>query len=302
MEVSYVLLGLAICAVWLPSVPIRQGSELPPWILLFISAVVAGLAFAVLQPSALLSLGALAALALGSRRIARKGWADSLTALAALVAFALAIHAFPGFRNPQLIAATRLTPDAAVFTQYLNFDKGAAGLLLLTAYVPRCATGSEWRAIASRTFIGMFATAVAVLGAGIITGYVRLEVKFPPISLGFLATNLLFTCVAEEVFFRGLIQERLTLFFEERKSDQLLPGLRLSETGAGFWIPVLASTFLFALAHVAGGPLYLFFTALDGLGCALVYASTRRIESAVLTHFFLNAVHFIGFTYPYLQR
>lgn len=48
------------------------------------------------------------------------------------------------------------------------------------------------------------ATTVAVLRIGIVIGYVRPELKFPPIAFGFLATNLLFTCVAEEAFFRGL--------------------------------------------------------------------------------------------------
>ena len=37
-----------------------------------------------------------------------------------------------------------------------------------------------------------------------------------------------------------------------------------------------------------------------GLGYALAYQSTQRIEAPVLVHFALNAVHFIAFTYPYL--
>lgn len=302
MQVTYVLLGLAICAVWLPSVPVGHGSGLPPWVVLFTSAVVAGLASAVLQPPALLSLGTLAALTWGSLRIASKRCAAVLTALAALLAFALAIHALPGFRNTPLIVATRFTPDAAPFTQYLNFDKGSAGLLLLAAYVPRCANGSEWRAVALRTFIAMFASAVAVLGAGMVTSYVRPEIKLPPVALAFLATNLLFTCIAEEAFFRGIIQERMTLLFERKLSGHPSHRLRLHGTPAALWVPVLASTLLFALAHAAGGPFFILLAAIAGLGYSIAYASTRRIEAAVLTHFFVNAVHFIGFTYPYLER
>jgi len=38
MSVSFVLLGLAICFVWLPDLPVRRHS-LPPWLPTFLAAV-----------------------------------------------------------------------------------------------------------------------------------------------------------------------------------------------------------------------------------------------------------------------
>lgn len=38
--------------------------------------------------------------------------------------------------------------------------------------------------------------------------------------------------------------------------------------------------------------------AVAGLGYALAYQWQRRIEVAVLVHFGVNALHFVGFTYP----
>jgi membrane protease YdiL (CAAX protease family) len=35
-----------------------------------------------------------------------------------------------------------------------------------------------------------------------------------------------------------------------------------------------------------------------GLGSGWALACTRRIEAAVLTHFTVNAVHLLAFTYP----
>jgi membrane protease YdiL (CAAX protease family) len=35
-----------------------------------------------------------------------------------------------------------------------------------------------------------------------------------------------------------------------------------------------------------------------GLHYAAAYLVTRRIEGAILTHFALNATHFLAFTYP----
>jgi membrane protease YdiL (CAAX protease family) len=298
MQMSYMLLLLAMGAVWFPSIPLGCDSKLPLWAVFFMFAVVAGLVSAVLQFPALLSLGALAICVWSSRQVVSKAWAMALTYLARFIALALALHAFPGFRNVPLIMATRLTPDAAPFTQYLSFDKGAAGLFLLAAYARRCAVATEWRAIALRTLVTMFATAIAVLDTAVVTGYVRPEIKLPSITLEFLATNLFFTCIAEEAFFRGLIQERVISFVEEKMPEKLL-GRFCSREATVLWISVAMSTLLFALAHISGGPLFVLLAAIAGLGYSVVYAWTRRIEAAILTHFFVNAVHFIAFTYPY---
>ena len=67
-------------------------------------------------------------------------------------------------------------------------------------------------------------------------------------------------------------------------------------------LPIAASALLFGLAHAGGGVVGMAMATLVGLGCALAFAATRRIEAAVLTHFAVNAVHFLGFTYPYLAR
>jgi membrane protease YdiL (CAAX protease family) len=34
----------------------------------------------------------------------------------------------------------------------------------------------------------------------------------------------------------------------------------------------------------------------------VAYQRTQRIEAAIIVHIALNAVHFIGFTYPYAAR
>jgi len=117
---------------------------------------------------------------------------------------------------------------------------------------------------------------------------VRLEPKWSDAALAFLVANLLFTCVAEEAFFRGLIQERLMRLAETRRQP------------AWNWIAIAVSTLLFGLAHAGGGATWLLVATIAGLGYALVYARTRSIEGAILVHFAVNAAHFIGFTYPRL--
>ena len=136
---------------------------------------------------------------------------------------------------------------------------------------------------------GAVATCAVVLALGVASGLTAWAPKWPPFAGRFLAGNLLFTCVAEEAFFRGLVQERLTRLGDGRPSARAwtIAGLALA-------------TLLFGLAHAGGGPRWMLAAGVAGLGDGAVYARTRRLAPAVLVHFALNAVHFVGFVYPQL--
>ena len=60
------------------------------------------------------------------------------------------------------------------------------------------------------------------------------------------------------------------------------------------------SASLFGLAHLAGGWQYVVVASLAGAGYAVVFQRTARLEMAILTHFAINATHFLLFTYPAL--
>jgi membrane protease YdiL (CAAX protease family) len=126
------------------------------------------------------------------------------------------------------------------------------------------------------------------LAVGVAAGAVQVDVKLPERFWVFLSINLLFTCVAEEAFFRGVIQERVTSALGERR--WAVP------------VSVALSAVLFGLAHAGGGVAVVAVSTIAGIGYAAAYARSRSIESAVLAHFLLNAIHFVGFTYPSLAR
>jgi uncharacterized protein len=284
----FLLLALAIVLVWLP--PLRLGDRrLPLWTLAFGGACIAGALTPsppVLAPPALAGLTGLAALAWAGA--AAPTWRGTLTTSAAVLALALSLHLLPGFHPAVLFHDVRLTPDAAPFALALGFDKAAAGLLLLAAFSMRAAS---WRQFASQLpaiAAAAVATSVVAIGIALAAGYVRFEPKWVEASPAFLLANLLFTCVAEEAFFVGLIQERLMRLAETRRQ----PAWR--------WIAIAVSTVLFGLAHAGGGTTWMLVATVAGLGYAAIYARTRTIESAILVHFAVNAAHFIAFTYPRL--
>lgn len=284
---SLLLLGLAIALTWMPFRPLT-GRQAPAWVVAFAAACLAGLVASpgVLEPTALLPLAVLAALAWGG--VAAPRWRCVPTALAAVLALVLSLHLLPGFHPVILFHDVRLTPDAAPFALALSFDKGAAGLVLLGAF---CVRATTWRQFASQgavIAVAALATATVLIGIALAAGYVRLEPKWPEAAPAFLVANLLFTCVAEEAFFRGLIQERLMRLADARRQP------------AWNWIAIAVSTALFGLAHAGGGSTWMLVATLAGLGYAAIYARTRTIEGAILVHFIVNAAHFLGFTYPRL--
>ncbi len=283
---STYLLMLAICAVWLPPLPLPRRLRLALWLPLLVLAVVTGMIDGRIQAMGVIGLLGLGVAAWGAARASVRWQRRCLLILVLLMSLLLALHRWPGFINVQVLPRQTITPDALPFLLYANFDKGAAGLLLLALLAPRCQRLREWSTTLRFTLLPGFITIATVMLLGWLIGMVRPEWKWPPFAGIFLAINLLLTVVAEEAFFRGLIQHRLQAAFKP------LP--------AGDLLAVLVSALLFGAAHLGGGLGYAALATVAGLGYAWVFLRSARIEAAIALHFTLNAVHFIGFTYPAL--
>jgi uncharacterized protein len=285
MTVPFVLLGIAIAAVWIPALRFGREVRVPPWLMFFVAAVGAALWAGVITAPAVVAIAALLLASWGARRASTTTPRLAFSVAAGVIALALAVHAVPGFFNPVILDRVVISPGAAPHTQYLNFDKGAAGLILLAVLAPHAGSGLT-RRFGVTVVGGALATATAVLGVATIAGYVRPELKLPAVAAAVLVPNLFFTCVAEEAFFRGLVQERLHVALGPRPWSHA--------------VAIGASALLFGAAHLAGGTTLALLATLAGVGYAWVYAITRRIEAAIAVHFLVNAIHFFGFTYPAL--
>jgi len=280
-------LALAVLALWLPA-PAVRGNRDWFWCAGLLVACVAGLATGVLDWRGVAVTAVYLALAFGARTSERAWVRIPLFVLTGVCALLLALHRLPGFHNPVLVDHEQVSAGAPPFTLYANFDKAIAGIVLMGVFCAPIRALTDWPAMLRRTLPVLAATLVVVLGAGVLLGVVRADVKWLPWTSWFLVNNLLITCVTEEAFFRGF----------------LLGGLarRIGEGRAGIAVAVVVSTLLFGLAHAAGGPLPVLFATLAGFGYAAAYLRSGRIEGAILTHFALNAVHFVAFTYPALVR
>jgi membrane protease YdiL (CAAX protease family) len=234
----------------------------------------------------------LAALAWGYRvaRDSRRTPAMRAAQLVAGIAFfgfalAMSLLLLPGFPRTTLIADTVLSPGAVPYGIGLGFPKVAAGILVLGIIHEERVR--SWRELGHvlKLALPVFAiTTGAVMMFALATDFVAFDPKWAPVFLIWIVTNLFFTCLAEEAFFRGFVQAELAR-----------PGGRTRTV-----VALVVSAILFGLVHLAGGVPYMIAGVIAGLGYGLAYARTQRVEAAMAVHFGLNAVHFLFFTYPRL--
>jgi membrane protease YdiL (CAAX protease family) len=257
----------------------------PLWLIAVAVVVGAGYIAGILHGPAvlwLLAMGVSAWRLRASRGRSRAGW----IAATALVGLLLGLHVLPGFSNPVVVRGRVLSPGALPYSQYVNVDKTLGAVLLLgcSGWAPM-RSRADWRSALRRTAPVTLGTVAVVMAASLALGYVRFEPRWTSLFYLWAPLNLFTTCVSEEAFFRGFVQ------------NELRNALPRQQAGT---IAVAASGALFGLAHAAGGWRYALLAGVAGIGYALAYERTARLEMSILTHFTLNAAHFLLFTYPAL--
>jgi membrane protease YdiL (CAAX protease family) len=280
---AFALTALAVLLLWAP--PFRGGRDWT-WCAGLVLVCLAGLGAGYMDWRAPACVAVYAALAWRARE-AQGAWLRvPLLVLTGLSAFLLALHRVPGFFNPVAAEGILFSAGAPPLSLRLNLDTAVAGIVLMGVFCRPICDAADWRAMLHRVWPLQLATLAVVLGIGWGLGYVRPDLKWTAYSAFFLLSNLLITCVTEEAFFRGFLLAGFARAFSRRRA------------GAG--IALVLSAVLFGLAHAGGGLPLVLLATVAGLFYGDAYLRTRRVEGAILTHFALNAVHFIAFTYPAL--
>jgi hypothetical protein len=200
-----------------------------------------------------------------------------------LMSVALVLHLAPGIYNLPVMADAPLKPGSAPASFYWNIDKVWLAWSLGTYVVslwqgPRKLQIHQWGlAIA----VGVAGTGLVMLW-GVIAGLLAWQPAIPIAFAVLAAANLLNTCVAEELLFRGVIQN----WCMRRWS----PAIALLITSALFGLVHLSVSWIFAIGAFMAGLCY-----------GAVYQITGRLWAAVLCHWGLNLVHMVFFTYQTVQ-
>lgn len=280
---AFYLLGLSIVLVFIPYKP--SIIKIPLWCLVCLGAVIAGLLENVLDIQGVLVVLVYSGLLFGSLTLPLVWFRRLTVCLFGLFSLALAMHLLPGFFNTAVVIDQTVSVDAIPFSLYANFDKGLVGLFLTGYFFGGQARIDYFynRQKPKDTLIIATITPCLALGLAVLLGLIQIELKVPSFWLSFLAINLLFTCVAEEAFFRGFLQRGLSNWLDGKFSLLIAP---------------IFSALIFGLAHIAGGIEYAFVAGVAGLGYGYLFYRTKRIELSILCHFMLNVLHLFLFTYP----
>jgi membrane protease YdiL (CAAX protease family) len=191
------------------------------------------------------------------------------------------------FNNFQALEAMQISQNAPHYSFWLNFEKPLVGLLIC-AFAFRVPASRFFRWAKLKTFgWNALACVLVVCSLAAWRGYVEWDPKFLSVFFFWSLRNLLFTCFGEEAMFRGLLQVELTKWF----------GARSGAASAALVI----SSFAFGLAHIGGGWTYVGLSAVAGLFYGYVFQKTKSLDLAIATHWLLNSVHFLLFTYPHLK-
>ena len=195
-------------------------------------------------------------------------------------------HWAPGFTNWQVANSIQMSIDAVPFNMFLNFDKPLIGLFILAfSGIPLLRSWRAWRNMAKNALPAALIGSITIAGIACLAGYVQYEPKMNTFFILWALNNLLLVCVAEEVLFRGWIQGSLNVV--------------LKRYPYGNYLALIIASVLFGLMH-SGGWIYVALATFAGLFYGAVYQKTKSVEASIITHFTLNALHFIGFTYPAL--
>jgi len=190
-----------------------------------------------------------------------------------LIGFYLASHHWSGFANPLLLENMKNIGG----TRPLNFniDKAIVGYVLLAYLVSFNSRAIAWRiAIIYSLFVSLVACIVLIPSA-ILIGYADWQPTIPNGLALWIASNLFVTCIAEEAYFRGFIQNRLQ------------DSLTVQPDRAPIIALVMTSA-LFGIAHIGSGVVLACLAGIAGLFYGYVYQQTGRLAAAIFVHFSLN--------------
>lgn len=189
-------------------------------------------------------------------------------------------HAVPGYQGLVVVADSALKSNSIASSLYFNHDKVLVAWSLL-AFMPLFRPSLEARPLPNKT-LTVVALSVAItlpLALAWFSGLIDWQPELPTLLWVFACANLLNTCLAEELLFRGVLQGWL-------------------QRRLGPWPALLLAAALFGVAHLAGGWAYVGVVTLAGLAYGLAYLWTGRLIWAVLVHWTLNLAHLLLFTYP----
>jgi membrane protease YdiL (CAAX protease family) len=278
------LLGISIMLAWL-GIDFYKKLGL----LIFLAALILGMSIQHITPIGICIVGSLAAviylLRFPKLRVVYK---IGLHLLLFFLFVGFSMHLIPGFHNWKLLDGIKFSAYSVPYTMYLNIEKPAYVFFFLYFNQKRPICYYNWRRILKWSLLSFVMILPLLFLCNWICELVAWDPKLPIYSITgiWIIRMLLDTTLGEELFFRGYLQQRITSL--------------LGRSKAASWLACILVTILFGAMHLPAGISMAVMAMCAGLGYGLAYLQTKTIEAATITHFLVNLVHFLFFSYPML--
>lgn len=206
----------------------------------------------------------------------------------AIIGVGIMTHMIKGFNNFLLLKEITYGTSSIPINLYLNYDKVSLAIFLLGLSIPVIKEKEQWKHTILITIPWLAFSAFVLLGFAKLTNFVLFDIKFPITTLYWLIINFFFVVIPEEAFYRGFLQHEIT---------KNLPNK------AGPILAILSVSLLFALIHIFFIPNFTFITLafIASVLYGTIFYFSKAIESSIITHFFINVIHFFFFSYPYYK-
>jgi uncharacterized protein len=198
--------------------------------------------------------------------------------------FAITLGRLPGFISVIVVDNLLLGMSTIPFTLKISYAKGMVGLFIFVFWFQADTNFSDIKTKLVSSLLPACVLVLLFLLLAVTVGY-HLDPKWYWFTPWFLIGNTCLTVIAEEVFFRGVMQRKLL--------EVLMPYTKY----AGVIALILVAVF-FAALHLKGGLVYAALTFVAGLIYGWIYWRYQSIYSAILCHFSVNMLHFIFLKYP----
>lgn len=198
---------------------------------------------------------------------------------------AMGMNALPGFESFTLVPSQTLGRSTLPFALEYTLAKPFAGLFVFAFIAQRTESVAEFsRVLFSAKGLAYWGLPSMVLIAIALVAGLQWDVKWLPWFALFMLTNLTMTVIQEEAFFKCFLQQPLQAW-----------------QGNKLWILVVVAL-PFALLHTPKpgvNPLAFYgILLLAGAAYAWPYFKTKKLESAIATHWVVNCFHLVFLTYP----
>lgn len=280
-----------LCSLYLPY-SLLSGALLSQWIskqlagLLFLGFLIVGFLYGPIRAEAFLAVFALIGLLFLIKTNSNQ-WLKIIGHLGFFtLSFLLFFHKIPAFNNFRVLESVQFCANCAPFTMYLNAETAIIGFLLLSFLVPVARSFKDFRVAIQSTLVWLPLCMIILIGIATLIGRVQFDLKISSNLLLWSLNNFFLVCIGEEAFFRGYVQKHLTEFCQRHNFSYLLA--------------IVVASIIFGLRHITGGIPSVALSTIAGFFYGMAYYKSGRIEAGILTHFGLNLVHFLFFSYPFL--